>query len=69
MTPGVALTLSRGNIMAEAQLERPSCPKCQAQMMLAQIMPAYLGIERVRLSAGRATTSSITWARMTIQCS
>ena len=55
MIPGVALALFEGSIMAEAQplssvvplapIERPACPKCQAQMMLAQIMPAFLGTE------------------------
>ena len=24
-------------------IERPACPKCQAQMMLARIVPAFLG--------------------------
>jgi hypothetical protein len=28
-----------------AAIERPTCPKCQAQMMLARIMPAFLGTE------------------------
>ena len=26
-------------------IERPACPKCQAQMMLARIMPAFQGTE------------------------
>jgi hypothetical protein len=55
MIPSVALTLFEGSIMAEPQslssvvpltpIERPACPKCQAQMMLAQIMPAFLGTD------------------------
>ena len=28
-----------------AAIERPTCPKCQAQMMLARIMPAFLGTD------------------------
>ena len=28
-----------------AAIKRPACPKCQAQMMLARIMPAFLGTE------------------------
>src|ERR1700687_946323 len=52
MIPGVALTLCEGSSMAEPQplssivplapIKRPACPKCQAQMMLAQIMSAFL---------------------------
>ena len=55
MIPGVALTLFEGSIMAEPQplssvvrlapIKRPACPKCQAQMTLAQIMPAFLGTD------------------------
>jgi hypothetical protein len=55
MIPGVALTLFEGTIMAEPQplssnvplapIKRLACPKCQAQMMLAQIMPAFLGTD------------------------
>ena len=26
-------------------IERPACSKCQAQMMLARIMPAFLGTD------------------------
>jgi hypothetical protein len=54
MIPGVALTFFEG-IMAEPQplssvvplapIKRPACPKCQAQMMLAQIMPAFPGTD------------------------
>jgi hypothetical protein len=46
---------SKKRIMAELQtlssivplpaIERPACPKCQAQMMLARIMPAFLGTD------------------------
>jgi transposase-like protein len=28
-----------------AAIKRPACPKCQAQMMLARIMPAFQGTE------------------------
>jgi hypothetical protein len=28
-----------------AAIERPACPKCQAQMMLARIVPAFLGTD------------------------
>ena len=55
MIPSFALTLFEGSIMTEPQslssvvpltpIERPACPKCQAQMMLAQIMPAFLGTD------------------------
>jgi hypothetical protein len=55
MIPSVALTPFEGSIMAEPQslssvvpltpIERPACPKCQAQMMLARIMPAFLGTD------------------------
>ena len=55
MIPGVALTLFEGTIMAEPQplssnvplapIKRLACPKCQAQMMLAQSMPAFLGTD------------------------
>ena len=55
MIPGVALTLFEGRIMAEPQplssivplapIKRLACPKCQAKMMLAQIMPAFLGTD------------------------
>jgi len=33
------------SIVPLAAIERPACPKCQAQMMLAQIMPAFLGTD------------------------
>jgi hypothetical protein len=26
-------------------IERPACPKCQVEMMLARIVPAFLGTE------------------------
>ena len=55
MIASVALTLFEGSIMEEPQslssiipltpIERPACPKCQAQMMLARIMPAFLGTD------------------------
>jgi hypothetical protein len=28
-----------------APIRRPACPKCRVQMMLAQIMPAFLGTD------------------------
>jgi hypothetical protein len=31
------------SIVPLAAIERPTCPKCQAQMMLARIVPAFLG--------------------------
>jgi hypothetical protein len=33
------------SMVSLAAIERPTCPKCQAQMMLARIMPAFLGTE------------------------
>ena len=33
------------SIVPLAPIERPACPRCQAQMMLAQIMPAFLGTD------------------------
>ena len=33
------------SIVPLAPIKRPACPKCQAQMMLAQIMPAFLGTD------------------------
>ena len=33
------------SIVPLAPIERPACPKCQAQMMLAQIVPAFLGTD------------------------
>ena len=31
------------SIVPLAPIKRPACPKCQAQMMLARIVPAFLG--------------------------
>ena len=31
------------SIVPLAAIERPACPKCQAQMSLARIVPAFLG--------------------------
>jgi hypothetical protein len=31
------------SIVPLAAIERPACPKCQARMMLARIMPAFFG--------------------------
>jgi hypothetical protein len=31
------------SIVPLAVIERPACPNCQAQMMLARIVPAFLG--------------------------
>jgi hypothetical protein len=31
------------SIVPLAAIERPACPKCQAQMTLARIMPAFVG--------------------------
>jgi hypothetical protein len=31
------------SIIPLAAIERPACPKCQAQMSLARIVPAFLG--------------------------
>jgi hypothetical protein len=33
------------SIIALAAIERPVCPKCRAQMLLARIMPAFLGTD------------------------
>ena len=33
------------SIVPLAAIERPSCPKCQARMMLARIVPAFLGTD------------------------
>jgi hypothetical protein len=32
------------SIVPFVEVERPACPKCQAQMLLARIMPTHLGI-------------------------
>jgi transposase-like protein len=32
------------SIVPFVEIERPACPKCQAQMLLARIVPARLGI-------------------------
>jgi hypothetical protein len=52
---GVALTPVRrkhdpqpqllSSIAPLAAIERPACPKCQAQMMLARIVPAFSGTD------------------------
>jgi hypothetical protein len=34
---------SLSSIVPLAMIERPACPKCQNQMMLARIVPAFLG--------------------------
>jgi hypothetical protein len=34
---------SLSSIVPLAVIERPSCPNCQAQMLLARIVPALLG--------------------------
>ena len=33
------------SIIPLAAIERPACPKCQAQMMLARIVPAFSGTD------------------------
>jgi hypothetical protein len=33
------------SIVPFVEIERPACPKCQAQMLLARILPARLGID------------------------
>ena len=33
------------SIVPLAAIERPACPKCQAQMMLARIVPAFSGTD------------------------
>jgi hypothetical protein len=33
------------SIVPFIEIERPTCPKCQAQMLLARIVPARLGID------------------------
>ena len=33
------------SIVPLAAIERPSCPKCQAQMLPARIVPAFLGTD------------------------
>jgi hypothetical protein len=33
------------SIVPLAAIERPACPKCQAQMLFARIMPAFLGTD------------------------
>jgi hypothetical protein len=39
------------SIVPLGAIERPACPKCHAQMMLARIVPAFL--VRVRTGAAR----------------
>jgi hypothetical protein len=36
---------SRSSIASFPAIERPACPKCQAQMMLARIVPAFRGTD------------------------
>jgi hypothetical protein len=31
------------SVIPLAAIERPACPRCQAQMVLARIMPAFVG--------------------------
>ena len=55
VTESVGLPPVEGSIMSQSQLlssivpfveiERPACPKCQARMLLAGIVPARLGID------------------------
>jgi hypothetical protein len=33
------------SVVPSVEVERPACPKCQAQMSLARIVPAHLGID------------------------
>jgi transposase-like protein len=33
------------SIVSLAAIERPACPKCQAQMMLTRIVPAFSGTD------------------------
>ena len=33
------------SIIALAAIERPACPQCRAQMMLARIVPAFSGTD------------------------
>ena len=33
------------SVVSLVAIERPACSKCQAQMMLARIMPAFLGTD------------------------
>jgi hypothetical protein len=33
------------SVVSLVAIERPACPKCQAKMMLARIMPAFLGTD------------------------
>jgi transposase-like protein len=33
------------SIVLRTPIEHPSCPKCQAQMMLARIVPAFSGTD------------------------
>jgi hypothetical protein len=33
------------SIVSLATIERPACPKCQAQMLLARIVPAFSGTD------------------------
>ena len=33
------------SIVPFIEIERPACPKCQARMLLARIVPARLGID------------------------
>jgi hypothetical protein len=48
-----------------AAIERPTCPKCQAQMMLARIMPAFLGTDLDMFECTVCITSLRRSARMT----
>ena len=33
------------SIVSLAAIERPACPECQAKMMLARIVPAFMGTD------------------------
>ena len=44
-------------IVRFATIERPACPSCRAQMMLARIVPAFVGTYLHRFGAPRAITS------------
>ena len=33
------------SIVPLAAIERPACPKCQAQLLLVRIVPAFLGTD------------------------
>jgi hypothetical protein len=45
------------SIIALAAIERPACPTCRAQMMLARIVPAFSGTDLHTFECTRAITS------------